>query len=305
MLAKTVGIKPITLWRYKDLEAAAETNFIYGDLSVMLGNRFDHEVALVSGGCFDKLAKAITTSLNPDEKDMYMALDAAEGAVEIAAWLRRALPFPDDISEYGATRTSALLALRRLLKESNSGHALLVTPVNVVNVIQHHEAAKLVVGANTGGVVALNMVIELLRLALNTSITTVALGQLATGMAALGDLLPSLRSDRMAALPPSDRLAFVAKEVQLWRQSERTSSRSGGAALRSAAPPRPTQRRRSWGPWDIPPCTRPTFGVCWPATPTRRPRRRTPSSRRSTMSTTTRPSPSSSAPACYRCSTRS
>ena len=85
-------------------------------------------------------------------------------------------------------------------------------------------------GANTGRVVALNMVIELLRLALNTSITTVALGQLATGMAALGDLLPSLRSDRMAALPPSDRLAFVAKEVQLWRQSERTSSRSGGGS---------------------------------------------------------------------------
>ena len=47
-------------------------------------------------------------------------------------------------------------------------------------------------------------------------------------MQALEDLLPALRSDRLVALPPSDRLAYVAKEVGDWRQTERTSSRGGG-----------------------------------------------------------------------------
>ena len=103
-----------------------------------------------------------------------------------------------------------------------------------MDVIQHHEAARLVIGCNVGGTVGLNMIVELLRLALNTPITGVALGQLATGMQALEDLLPSLRSERITELPPSERLAYVAKEVTLWRQSERTSSRGGGEGGRPA-----------------------------------------------------------------------
>ena len=40
-------------------------------------------------------------------------------------------------------------------------------------------------GSNVGGTVGLNMIVELLRLSLNTTISGVALGQLATGMQAL------------------------------------------------------------------------------------------------------------------------
>ena len=45
---------------------------------------------------------------------------------------------------------------------------------------------------------------------------------------ALADLLPSLRSERIKSLPPRDRLSYVAKELTLWREAERTSSRGGG-----------------------------------------------------------------------------
>jgi hypothetical protein len=144
--------------------------------------------------------------------------------------LRRALPVPDEIAEYTPTRTGARLALRRLLKASSTGQAILVTPANVSCVIQHHEVAKLVVGVNVGGLVALNLVIELLRLAIGSAVTTVALGQLTSGMAALEDLLPSLRSDRISGLPPHDRLAYVSQELLLWLQSERTSARGGGGS---------------------------------------------------------------------------
>ena len=58
--------------------------------------------------------------------------------------------------------------------------------------IQHHGAAKLVIGNNVGGLVALNMVIELLRLSLRTSVTSGGADpSSATGMAALNDLLPA------------------------------------------------------------------------------------------------------------------
>ena len=49
-------------------------------------------------------------------------------------------------------------------------------------------------------------------------------------MAALAGLLPSLRSDRVISPPPSERLAYVAKEINLWRQAERTSSRGGSSS---------------------------------------------------------------------------
>ena len=51
--------------------------------------------------------------------------------------------------------------------------------------------------------------------------TSIALGQLASGMAALNDLLPTLRSDRINGLPPGDRLTYVSTEMQLWRQADR------------------------------------------------------------------------------------
>jgi hypothetical protein len=91
------------------------------------------------------------------------------------------------------------------------------------------------VGVNVGGLVALNLVIELLRLAIGSAVTTVALGQLTSGMAALEDLLPSLRSDRISGLPPHDRLAYVSQELLLWRQSERTSARGSGGSSGGAA----------------------------------------------------------------------
>ena len=108
--------------------------------------------------------------------------------MEMAAWVVRNLPIPDEVAVMSDTRTSALLALRRILVQSCSGNPLIVTPSNVLTVIQHHEAAKLVVGVNMGGIVALNLLVELLRLALGTSITSIALGQLASGMAMLDDL---------------------------------------------------------------------------------------------------------------------
>ena len=70
--------------------------------------------------------------------------------------------------------------------------------------------------------------VELLRLALGASITSIALGQLASGMAMLDDLLPTLRSDRIISLPAGERLTYVATELQLWRQADRTSARGSG-----------------------------------------------------------------------------
>ena len=232
----------IGLWTFKDLVGEyggappdSPTMAVYGDLVLVLGERFDPVAALAVDGCFDQLAKYITSSLDEDESQAYAGLDAADVTIELLGVLRRALPVPDEIAEYTPTRTGARLALRRLLKASSTGQAILVTPANVSCVIQHHEVAKLVVGVNVGGLVALNLVIELLRLAIGSAVTTVALGQLTSGMAALEDLLPSLRSDRISGLPPHDRLAYVSQELLLWRQSERTSARGSGGSSGGAA----------------------------------------------------------------------
>ena len=216
------------LWKLSDLKTANEDLSLYGDLVCPLGLRFDPDVALVQDGPFDKLAMAITKSLSQEEAHDYTGLTKEEAAVELATWVRYALPFPAELCEYGGTRAASLITLRRLLRESSGGQALLITPANVATVIQHHEAAKLVIGNNVGGLVALNMVIELLRLSLRTSVTSAALSQLGTAMAALNDLLPALRSERIAGLPPNDRLAYVAKELALWDKADRTAARGGG-----------------------------------------------------------------------------
>ena len=154
------------LWKLSDLQTANEDLSLYGDLVCPLGLRFDPDVALVQDGPFDKLAMAITKSLSQEEASDYTGLTKEEAAVELATWVRYALPCPAELCEYGGTRAASLIALRRLLRESSGGQALLITPANVATVIQHHEAAKLVIGNNVGGLVALNMVIELLRLSL-------------------------------------------------------------------------------------------------------------------------------------------
>ena len=218
----------IGLWTYKVLAPADGTMAVYGDFVSVLRTRFDPAVALVAGGCFDRLAKTLTTSLEEDEAKEIVPLNVADTAEEMAAWVVRNLPIPDEVAVMSDTRTSALLALRRILVQSCSGNPLIVTPSNVLTVIQHHEAAKLVVGVNMGGIVALNLLVELLRLALGTSITSIALGQLASGMAMLDDLLPTLRSERIVSLPAGERLTYVATELQLWRQADRTSARGSG-----------------------------------------------------------------------------
>ena len=218
----------IGLWNLGHLVAADGTMAIYGDFVYPLGDRFDPDVALAVNGPMDRLAKAITLSLADDERADFLELDAAEAAEELAAFVLRSLPGPDELADCGGSRPSSLLALRRLLRASHSGEALVVTPTNVNTVIQHHEVTRLVVGSNVGGVVALNLVIELLRLALRTSVSSVALGQLATGVAALNDLLPSLRTERLQNMAPGERLGFVAQELEGWRAADRTAARGGG-----------------------------------------------------------------------------
>lgn len=88
----------------KDLVCPDGTMAAYGDLVPVLRERFDPDVALVANGPFDRLAKAITTSLAKDETDEYVALSANECALELSAWLRRALPVPDEISAVATER---------------------------------------------------------------------------------------------------------------------------------------------------------------------------------------------------------
>ena len=110
----------IGLWTYKDLAPADGTKAVYGDFVPVLRKRFDPAVALAVGGCFDRLAKAITTSLDEDEKLEIIPLSVAETAEELAAWVVRSLPIPDEVAVMSDTRTSALLALRRVLAQSLS-----------------------------------------------------------------------------------------------------------------------------------------------------------------------------------------
>ena len=223
---------------YKDLASADDTMKVYADLVPVLRERFDSGVALVKGGAFDRLAKTLTTSLGADATAEIIELGAVEMAEEMAVWLVRMLPVPEELAVMSPTRTSALLALRSVLVQSSSGNPLLITPANIMTVIQHHEAAKLVVGVNMGGIVALNMLVELLRLSMGTSVTSIALGQLSSGMAMLDDMLPTLRSERIAGLPARERLTYVATEMELWRQTDRTASRgSGGGSGGGVAAP--------------------------------------------------------------------
>ena len=225
-------------WTYKDLASADDTKKVYGDFVPVLRERFDPDVALIKGGPFDRLAKTLTTSLAADEKAEIIELGVGETAEELAAWVVRTLPIPEEVAVMSSTRTSALLDLRRILVQSSSGNPLIVTPANIMTVIQHHEAAKLVVGVNMGGIVALNMLIELLRLAMGSSVTSIALGQLSSGMAMLDDLLPTLRSERICGLPARERLTYVSTELQLWRQADHTAARgSGGGSGGGASVP--------------------------------------------------------------------
>ena len=49
--------------------------------------------------------------------------------------------------------------------------------------------------------------------------------QTASALENLTWLLPSMRKDTVAALPPSDRLTYVAREVAAWRMEQKATGR--------------------------------------------------------------------------------
>lgn len=188
---------------YDDLAQDGDSLVIYGDLAAAMSPRFDSTEATKVGSIYDLFAVSIEKATKQDEQDLYTELGKEELAVEIGNWLRRLMPVPDELSYLSDTTASARISLRRYLLDADGDEPLKVTAANAVRVIQHYEPARLVIGNNAGGAVVLSMLNELLRLALNTNVNTIPLGLLATGMQQLEDLLPALRSDRLAALPPA------------------------------------------------------------------------------------------------------
>jgi hypothetical protein len=93
------------MWTLGRLVAADGTMVVYGDFVYPLGDRFIPDIALAVDGPFDRLAKAITMSLDDNEKTDFIGLDAAEAAEELAAVVLRALPGPDELADCGCTRT--------------------------------------------------------------------------------------------------------------------------------------------------------------------------------------------------------
>ena len=67
----------IGLWTLGHLVAADGTMVVYGDFVYPLGARFDSDIALAVDGPLDRLAKAITLSLDDDEKADYRVLPLA------------------------------------------------------------------------------------------------------------------------------------------------------------------------------------------------------------------------------------
>ena len=104
-----------------------------------------------AGGVFDDLARTIQRSVDREEVELLSSLRDEDLAAELTAWLRRVLPSPDEISKFEVSRASSLRSLHAVLKSCYTAHASVVTPSNVMDVIQHHEAALLVIGNNVGG----------------------------------------------------------------------------------------------------------------------------------------------------------
>ena len=77
--------------------------------------------------------------MGADDVEFLVRLNKEELAAEMSAWLRQILPVPDELAKFEDTRASAIRSLRHILKESNTGSAIVITPLNVTDVIQHHE----------------------------------------------------------------------------------------------------------------------------------------------------------------------
>ena len=170
--------------------------------------------------------------LPADEAACLTGLLRDEVATEISTWLRDVLPLPLEFTEYPTTRAAACLLLTRAASRGAARGASEAAAVGVHEarvVVQHYRPLLLVVGVECGGTATLGMLVELARLVLRSSLSTITLGTCASVADGLQHLVPTLEQPSVRAMPPAERLALVAREQREYEAHEKMGRAAGGS----------------------------------------------------------------------------
>ena len=186
-----------------------------------------------AGGGASQLARLLLRALPEPEREIIEACGEQEMAEQFATLFTTLLPSAAEMVEFTQSRPAAALALSRAFGRAtlaSGSSALQVSVHEVVTVIAHFDFARLGIGTEVGAPAALGMLHELVRVALKSTSAPLTLGNITAAAEVYKYLTGRLTSLHASHTPPSERVAFLYRELGERRQHEAMVGRGAGAS---------------------------------------------------------------------------
>ena len=186
-----------------------------------------------ANGGVAQLARLLLNALPEAEREIIQACSELEMAEQFSTLFTTLLPSAAEMVDFPRSRPAAALALSRTFGRAtlaSGSSALQVSVHEVVTVIAHYDFARLGIGTEVGAPAALGMLHELVRVALKSTSVPLTLGNITAAAEVYKYLKGRLTSLHASHTPPSERVAFLYRELGERRQHEAMMGRGAGAS---------------------------------------------------------------------------
>ena len=198
----------------------------------LLSPRWLPEQRSNSGG-IAQFTGLLLRALPVPEREIIEACGELEMAEQYATLATTLLPSAPEMVEFAQSRPAAALSLSRAFGRAtlvSGGTALQVSVHEVTTVIAHHTFARLSIGTEVGASASLGMLHELVRVALKSTSVPLTLGNITAAAEVYKYLSGRLTSLHASHTPPSERVAFLHRELGDRRQHEAMVGRGAGSS---------------------------------------------------------------------------
>ena len=208
---------------FGDLLAPDSTALTQSELEPVWQPRWFASQRSTAGG-FSMMERLLGRALAVDEAAIITALPDVEKSEQYVELANTLLPTSDQLTSFPASAASAALALSRSFARAISpAGSLSVSVHDALTVIAHHEPFRLAIGTEVGAPAALGMLPELVRAALKAPTAQLSLGNVNASSEIYKYLTGRLIVMHASHTPPSDRVAFLARELEERRKHEQMS----------------------------------------------------------------------------------
>ena len=235
-LAAPVAVPPLSpAWfvhvKFKSL-APKSSLLVLNEAEPLLLPRWLPEQRSANGG-IAQFARLLLRALPDAEREIIEACGEMEMAEQYATLATTLLPSAPEMVDFAQSRPAAALALSRTFGRAtlvSGGTSLQVSVHEIITVIAHYDFARLAIGTEVGASASLGMLHELVRVALKSTSVPLTLGNITAAAEVYKYLTGRLAGLYDSHTPPSERVAFLNRELGERRQHEAMVSRGSGSS---------------------------------------------------------------------------